>query len=285
MGKKERAAARSRGKKKGGTKKKKQSNNASMALNSSDPSTLIKGEVPDFSKNAASRRISNSASQKYCTVYVAYKLSTKRFMDYMRNNVPDEIANIKTVNYLLLAVDWMKNNNHVMDPMILKDLKRCIRGRHRVAESVFGGGDDGHRHFLCLLVYCYSVLRSLPAGEIIDEGGEDSNRFAAFDMELEEEDEEDEDTDMFPVSVPRPELMDDALTVKDLLESDDRNDAILFMLTLDELMGLVAVQYRVLVQNMSNGNRRDISDTAMVENLLDATIAANFALQSVQVSK
>ena len=57
------------------------------------------------------------------------------------------------------------------------------------------------------------------------------------------------------------------------------------MLTLDELMGLVAVQYRVLVQNMSNGNRTGISDTAMVENLLDATIAANFALQSVQVSK
>merc|ERR1719253_1537645 len=76
--------------------------------------------------------------------------------------------------------------------------------------------------------------------------------------------------------------MDDALTVKDLMESDDRNDAILFMLTLDELMGLVACQYRVLVKNMSNGNRRKISDTAMMENLLDANIAANFALQSVQ---
>ncbi|KAL7545668.1 hypothetical protein ACHAWF_009016 [Thalassiosira exigua] len=102
-------------------------------------------------------------------------------------------------------------------------------------------------------------------------------------MEEEEEEEEEEDPSMFPETVPRPEPVDNSLTVEDLLTSDDRNDATLFLLTLDELMGFVASQYRVLVRNMANNKRHaDVSPTAMMENLLDATIAANFALQSVQ---
>mmetsp|Transcript_21263 Transcript_21263/g.46147 ORF Transcript_21263/g.46147 Transcript_21263/m.46147 type:complete len:856 (-) Transcript_21263:813-3380(-) len=214
----------------------------------------------------------------------------------MRTNVPNEIVGGygDTVNFLLPAADWMRAHNHAIDPTIVRDLKLCIRMRRRVADSIFGGGDGGHKYFLEVLVFCWTVLRLLPVAEITstkqstreeDAGEEDTihvNRFSAFDMEGEEEEEEEEDTDMFPTMVPRPQRVENSVTVEDLLTSDDRNDAILFLLTLDELMGIVACQYRVLASNVSSNQRQGINGSAMIENLLDATIAANFAMQSVQ---
>ena len=129
----------------------------------------------------------------------------------MRENVPEDIGSMKSVNFLLPAVDWMANNNHVIDPMILIDLKRCVRMRHRVAESVFGGGDKSHQHFLCLLVYCWTVMRTLPTGDVTtineeeeEEDQTDANRFSIFNGEGDKEnEEEDEDENIFPMSVPR----------------------------------------------------------------------------------
>jgi len=156
MGKKARAAARASGKKKGGNKKGTSSKHKTSVA--SDPLSLIKGKVPQIATK------NNTNKQNYHTLYTKYKLSTQRFVTYMRENVPEDIGSMKSVNFLLPAVDWMANNNHVIDPKILIDLKRCVRMRHRVAESVFGGGDKSHQHFLCLLVYCWTVMRALPTG-------------------------------------------------------------------------------------------------------------------------
>lgn len=149
---------------------------------------------------------------------------------------------------------------------------------------------------LCIiqvLIYCWTVLRLLPVAEVntqratlegtgSEDNARDANRFSAFDVEGEEDDDEEEDIGLFPTSTPRPEPVENGLTVEDLLHSDDRHDAVLFLLTLDELMGLVVGQHRVLVQNVAKHKRRGVLDMAMMEYLLDGSIAASFAIQSVR---
>ena len=286
-------------------------NTSSSSSASSNPSTLIKGQVPDFGthNNTASAAAGTTSSatypnSNYPTIYARYKSATRRFLEYIRRNVPNDIIIARDnnadegtattgINFLLPAVDWMRAHNHAIDAKILRDLRLCIRMRRRVADSVFGGGDEGHRYFLEVLVFCWTVLRLLPVADEIDiakakgasesaaeESNPNINPFAAFGDKWEEEEEE--DAEMFPTKVPRPQPTENPVTVEDLLSSDDRNDAILFLLTLDELMAIVAAQYRVLVQNMQRNKRQGIPGSAMIENLLDGTIAANFAIQSVQ---
>ena len=291
MGKKSKGKKTNKGKRGGGgcggAKKGKPSH---ASLVSCDPSTLIKGEVPDFRQDSASRaNVGN-----YATVYARYKTATRRFLDYMRTHVPEDVVDdAGAVNFLLPAVDWMRARDHAIDPAVLRDLKLCIRMRRRVADSVFGGGDEGHRHFLEVLVFCWTVLRLLPVADegvapaesaTLENAGEEdatrnANRFSPFGVELEEEEEE--NADMFPTTAPRPPPAENPVTAEELLASDDRSDAVLFLLTLNEIMGFVTGQYRALVQNFQRRGR-DVSDTALTENLIDATIAANLALQSVQ---
>ena len=256
---------------------------------SSDPSTLIKGRIPDL--DGAQNSSSNSPNCP--TIYTRYKDATRRFLEYMRGNVPsDESAT--DINFLLAAAEHMRETNRPVDRCALRDLRLCIRMRRRVADSMFGGGDAGHRHFVQVLVFCWTALRLLPVAGDGDKhvGSEPSaeeedagfaNRFSAFEDNEEEEAAEEEDEDMFPTTAPRPPPAEHPLTVEDLMSSDDRNDAVLFLLTLDELMGLVSVQYRALVQNMRRRAGPRELDTSMVENLMEGTIAANFAMQSVSL--
>ena len=216
----------------------------------------------------------------------------------MKNSVPKEEVDTTTedtsCNFLLAAADWMSANSHVLDPTIMRDLKLCIRMRNRVAKSMFGGGDSGHRYFLQVLVYCWTVLRTLPTEErkdnidlldVDDEGEEESeqdeNRFSPLYDDGEEDDME-EDEECFPSVVSRPEPVANPVSIEDLLASDDRNDAILFLLSLDELTEIIAGQYRVLVKNIRNGRSRGYPPSEMIHNLMDATIMANFAIQTVQ---
>jgi len=248
---------------------------------SNEPSALLKGDIPDFGdmNHPVTKR-------NYSTIYARYKSATRRFLQYMRGNVPqDEIGDDSTCNFLLTAADWMIANSHSLDANIMRDLKLCIRMRNRVARSMFGGGDSGHKHFLEVLIYCYTVLRLLPVEKKVDIDAEDDveimtdeNRFSA----LYNEEEEDVEDDCFPAVVPRPEPRADAVSIEELLASDDRNDSILFLLTLDELTEVIAGQYRVMVRNIRNYRSRGYSDTTMIQNLMDAAIVANYSIQAVQ---
>ena len=184
-------------------------------------------------------------------MYARYKEATKQFVDYMINETPDSVeGNRKSVNFIVTAADWMAESNFVLNPSILKDLIISIRMRSRAAKSVFGGGDAGHAHLLSCLKYCWSILISLPRLEYKakETKKETVNRFEALQ---EEEDYEEIDEEIFPsISVPRPEPKPDiAMTVEQLKTADDRNDIILFLLNLDELMGFVTEQYKALVGN------------------------------------
>ena len=281
---KKKQARKSNKKKGGGGNGAKSRGTVASSSTATDPSALLKGGIPDFGS------IHPITKRNYSSIYSCYKSATHRFLQYMRDNVPKNLIDGDTsVNFLLTAADWMSSQSHVLDPYVIRDLKLCIRMRNRVAKSMFGGGDAGHKYFLQVLVYCWTVLRILPTAEKkieVDtvEDGEivvDENRFTPLLNEEEEEDVED-DTDFFPLKVSRPEPKANPVTIDELLASDDRNDAVLFLLSLDELMEVISGQYRVMVRNIRNDRSRGYSATTMMSNLMDATIMANFSIQAVQ---
>ena len=258
-------------------------NSSTNNASSSSPSTILKGDIPEFGERSKSIR------GNYQSLYSRYKSATRRFLDYMRTNVPqDIIGGDASVNFLLTAADWMAETSHAIEPIILKDLKLCIRMRTRVAQSMFGGGDVGHKYFLDILVYCWTMLKSLPTGTVkVDEHVDetegsyayDENRYSALDTEVEEEDEDEE---MFPMAVPRPISDTKPVTLEELMSSDDRNDAVLFLFTLDELMAVISNQYNVLVKNFKRHRQQGTSQSAIMEQLLETAVTSNFAIQKVQ---
>lgn len=159
MGKKERAAARARGKgkgkgnKRGGAKKagNKPSSRGGAPSSPSDPAALIKGKVPDVTTRARTSGGTGGGDRRP-TLYARYKAATRRFLDYMRARAPADVVGTDDgrgdIKFLLSAADWMSDADCAVDAAVLRDLKLCIRMRKRVADSVFGGGDAGHRYFL-----------------------------------------------------------------------------------------------------------------------------------------
>ncbi len=264
---------------------------SAAASNTDSKATRLKGEAPKFWENLKQGNL----QQAFPTVYARYKNATKRFQNYMKNACPSEMEDGVTANSLMAASDVLVNTGHVMDRSILKDLKLSIRIRSRVATSVYGGGDAGHKYFLDVLTYCWSILNSLPkttkdeekhAAAASEDGSE--NPFQALMEDDEEEDDigGEEDEKMFPSEpVKRPSSPPGAkpLTLDELRRSDERNDVIFFLLSLEEIMHSVSQQYRTTVMHNFNNNRRHGTHDAMiVEELMEAAVATNMAIQQVQ---
>ena len=268
----------------GGAHRAKGASNQNQGSNASS-STYVKGKIPDFGER--------SETKTFQTMYSRYKRATNRFMKYMRENFPKTVIESEEHTviyiYLLYAAEWMVASSHTIDPVVLNDLKLSIRIRKRVANSYFGGGDATHKYFNDILVYCWTLLRLLPTDseerqpldqESEDEANDWSNAYAALGKEIDVDEEEDEE--MFPTKVPRPVPDKIRVTVDELMKSDDRMDAIIFLSTLDELMCMVANQYQVLHKNIQNHRMRGHPETGIMEDLLEASIVSNFAIQQVQ---
>jgi len=212
----------------------------------------------------------------------------------MMNMCPEDVrGGARTVDALSIAADWLDSQQHAIPRSILRDLKVAIRLRSRVAKSVFGGGDGGHKHFNLVLTYCWTVLNRLPRegdkineatveGEEISEE-EDENRFAALE-EFEDEDEDmvDEDEEIFPKSpIPRPEPTKEPMSLDELMNSEDRLEAILFLDSIDEMMGFVSEQYKAVTHNYASNFRERVPPSALVEMFLEASVATNMIIQTV----
>ena len=279
-------------------------NNKNDRLHSKSP-TVTKYDPPSKLKEYQERYNKESADfllkeEALPTMFSRYKAATKRFVEYMVDSVPESVqGNRKSVNFLYTAVDWMiissENNDFVLDASILKDLKLAIRVRARVAKSFFGGGDGGHKHFLQVLQHCWQALLTLPRSKDETLGASkekqaeatnkkrNENRFAAFLEEQENDDEVELDEEVFPSDpVPRNNNIEEGMTIEELLSTDERHDAILFLMTLDDLMGFVKQQYQVVTRNFRSNRGMGIPDSSIVEDLLEAAVTANMAIQQVQ---
>ena len=265
--------------------------NAAAFSNSADDAVKLKGKRPTLWENKKERE--KALHEEYPTIYSRYKNATKRFIGYMETACPSEMGNDHqhSTNSLLAATDYLVATNHVIDNSILKDLKLAIRIRSRVAKSVYGGGDAGHKYFLHVLTYCWSILNSLPKTDKVKHAEEDkeSNHFAAL-MEQDNEDDDigddGNDEEIFPTKHPvlRPSFSGpEPLSLDDLMKSDERIDCIIFLLSLDEIMGSIAEQYRTTVLKAYRSNQSiGCPETAIVEELLESAVASNLAIQQVQ---
>ena len=252
----------------------------------------LKGKVPEFWENLKRGKL----HQAFPTVYSRYKKATTRFFEYMEKVCPSEMGKGKSTNSLMAASDVLANTGHIMDRSILKDLKLAICMRTKVAKSVYGGGDAGHKYFLKVLTYCWYVLNSLPKTakkEKSDVGTsmeDTANPFEALMEEDEDEDEEeiamdDEEEKMFPSTpVERPSSLSgsEPLSLDELIRSDEWNDIILFLLSLDEIMGVVVEQYRTVIKNFGYYQRCGIPLNAITKELMEAAVATNMAIQQAQ---
>lgn len=248
----------------------------------------VEGDVPkewlDWDRKA-----SNSNLQ---TIYYRYKQATNRFMRYMMEACPDDVLGGRfDINSLPIAADHMEETQHALDPSVIRDLKLAIRMRTRVAKSFYGGGDAGHQHFLQVLTYCWTVLKELPSSPSAkadlqvpseDEAvGPSKNSYAAL-MNADDDEETEDDEAMFPTTCERPKPDPKPLTLDELLNSDDRNDAIIFLLTLNELTASISDQYQIVTKNYKTYSNQKAPDSAIVETMLEAAVATNMAIQLVQ---
>ncbi|CAJ1934009.1 unnamed protein product [Cylindrotheca closterium] len=259
------------------------------------PEHALEGSAPNYQ---AFMQGEKTLHENYPTIYSRYKAATKRVFKYMQDNTPESLhGNRMTVNSLMAAADWMEENNFTVDPAILKDLKLSIRVRSRVARAIFGGGDSGHKHLLTVLVYCWGVMVSLQRAATKPKGIEQEaqenlsladedvtasrNRFEA----LNDEDMDDEETDEthFPSKrVPRPETEPEPMSLEELIESDDRYDITLFLLSMNELMGAVSQQFGAVGRQVVLNAQEDVPGTAIVEGLIEAATGTNMAIQQMQ---
>jgi hypothetical protein len=231
----------------------------------------------------------------YPTVYSRYKNATNRFFDYMTEICPSEMGEARkfNMNKLSAAAESMTSSGHVMERSVLRDLKLAIRIRTRVSKSVYSGGDAGHKHLLDILTHCWSVLNALPKtakkenkeSSKREEKQKETNHFSALMEEDDEDENENEDEEMFPSTpVPRPSLSGpEPMSLDELMRSDDRQDAIIFLYTLDEIMGAVVKHYGTSVlKNVERYQSIGFPKSAIVEELMEAAVATNMAIQQVQ---
>ena len=229
----------------------------------------------------------------YESIYVQYKDATNRFKEGLRSMVPDKIFQGDYVQSLADAVDYLYDTQMTNVPdVLINDLKLAIRVRRRVAKNHHQGGDEGHSYFLSTLVYCFAVLRQLKpfvkksatAQSVVQEDDPIRNRFAALSMEHDDGDEDDDEGDLpservaKPLEPPRPLR----LTLDELILGSDREAGILFLMTLDDIMGLNARHYNMLKTMWGMITAHDLPPSSIVEDILAASAVANLGIQYVQ---
>eukprot|EP00557_Chaetoceros_sp_GSL56_P013675 CAMPEP_0176479332 /NCGR_PEP_ID=MMETSP0200_2-20121128/1684_1 /TAXON_ID=947934 /ORGANISM="Chaetoceros sp., Strain GSL56" /LENGTH=932 /DNA_ID=CAMNT_0017875371 /DNA_START=150 /DNA_END=2948 /DNA_ORIENTATION=+ len=289
------------------TKKNKKKGNTTASNNEAPPNSnrstkqydvnekdfLFPGGLPDnFHEYEDGRKKSIQAS--YTSVYTRYKKATREFVNFMIQNTPEWVAgNRNSVDFLLTAAEWMVENRFEIHANVMRDLKLAIRLRKRVGESLYGGGDVGHKYFIDILVFCWSHLLTLPRlkdKQRIQVESDENEKYTrnknSYEALMFDEEDEDEaafliDEVPFPsVPVPRPKLQAEQQpwTIDELMKSDDRTDSILFLFALDDFMGAISYQYKSLAQNCS----RHEQSTEIIEDLLEAATTANMTIQQVQ---
>ena len=141
--------------------------------------------------------------------------------------------------------------------------------------------------FLEMLIYCFSKLKLLPKSTAgneseVEEGEIEENPYAVLELD-DEDDEMEEDEELFPSTpIPRPDFAERSLTLEELMSSDDRHDAVIFLFTMDELMASASHQYKTLVRNIQNNRQKGYPESAITEDLLESAVTSNFAIQQVQ---
>lgn len=190
---------------------------------------------------------------------------------------------------------------------LLSDLALTIRVRLRVAKS-FGCStkDSSSLHsyyFLSVLLYCWSKLNPLVGYKIKTAtlpNGLHSRIVCEYDdIEYDDESDVDDEYDKLEDVVTKPidkpvspkvflntcNRSFSSVELQHLIDGDDRFHAIVYLQTLNELMGYNVEQYHSLKESCRENSIKQNQDPSIqkvcIEQLLEATTCANFAIQRV----
>ena len=134
------------------------------------------------------------------------------------------------------------------------------------------------------MIYCWSILNTLPKKEFknnptLDHGYDKENAFAILEVDG---DNVEQDEDIFPMRpIQRPKPLDTPMTIEELLASEDRTDAIIFLNTLDELMKAVSALSKQQTESIQYA-RQDVPMSFLIYTLMETAVTANMAIQQVQ---
>jgi hypothetical protein len=228
------------------------------------------------------------------SLYIQYKKCTLRFKETLQSMVPPEIFQFDNVSALMSAAEYVAENDLVASqPQLLDDLKVAISARKRVAMDIFDGGDEGHSYFISVLAYCWSVLApKLPKQMKVSKCKQPAtdeastrNRFEGLFLNGEdsEDDEEDDlEADLPTCPMARPEETETSrLPLEELISGSDRSSAILFLVTLNELMRCVSFYYTRLKTSVSSMLEEGHPHNSVTQYIMQASVATNFAIQEV----
>jgi hypothetical protein len=237
------------------------------------------------------------------SLYMRYKRATRHFKQALENLVPVGIY-ADTLVGLLNAADYVAEHLTAVEKPILDDLKLAIRVRKLVTSSGYYGadGDDEHSRFIAALDYCWARLcplvrktsrRTPPAAEAVKTADKDTtteNKFAALAVKEDDsdDDDDDDDDDLPSAKAVRPALDEKShtMTLEELSQSEDRVDAIIFLMTMDELMGHNATHFLKLKATYSRGRGVGSSQpatAAVIQPLMEAATAVNFSIHQVSM--
>jgi hypothetical protein len=243
------------------------------------------------------------------SLYIRYKRATSNFKQAMERLVPAEIFE-DTAEGLVRAAEYIADHMTSVDQTIMDDLKLAIRVRQRVAASAtYGDSDAGHSHFIVALSNCWATLRLLartkisrPSFEVAAKREDDKhtmeNRFAALALEEDDSDDDDEDNNdddfedddddddeedlpIYKIDLPPTNKASHEMTFMDLRSSEDRMDAILFLMTMDDLMGHNSSQFQGLKEAYMHVQCSSYPESSIVEELMETATAVNFSIQQV----
>jgi hypothetical protein len=255
-------------------------------------------DIPEWVKRDGTPK---PLDQDYSSVYMRYKRATIRFQQALQSKVPGHIYGEGATKQIMDSVDYLACNEDIfVESTLMHDLKLALRVRKRVAQSMMGGGDEGHAYFNCILAYSWGKLRrkwkaqrnvpesrrqQTPTAAPSYEEDTFVNRFSVLSDDDIEEDEQDEA--WFPTNeIPRPatskpELRD--ITLEDIVHGDDRQAVILFFLSLDELMGHNVDQYSKLKHEFQDNQREQLPANVIAVHLMEAAAGSNFAIDQVSM--
>lgn len=236
--------------------------------------------------------------QDLLTLYSRYKKATMRFKEAVESMVPSAFYGEGNTEQLMDAAEYIANDENILlDATFMQDLRLTLRVRKRVANSIEGGGDEGHAFFIAVLEYCWRSLlvkwkqqRGLSDNK--NEGGKDdkfANRFdaLAIDNDMDIVDENETGTtpkDTKEIARPKTEKAElQKLTFQDILYGDDRAAAILFFDDVDAIMGISINQYIMLKRKMRENRESSSNPEHVIPHLLETAVASNFAIQQVSM--
>lgn len=292
-----------------GKKKKAQKKNNTSSKRQQPPNQNAPQALPinskDFPVWENHSEAARSRQKPFQNIYARYKRATQNVKEGIAALVPGEIygggANRDTVNAMMDAADYIAKNHSSVEKSLMDNLKMAIRWRMRASKWFEGQVDAGHSHFLVVLNYCWSRLghlertRMMPRNRKEQSSGDTDtttalppfeNQFASLAVDDEDEEEDDDDESDLPtmsLASPRPDVDGSilALTVDELLGREDRLDAIMFLMALDEFMEQNATQFRKLKEAFQQCLRNQEPPLSIVEHMMETAVAANCSIQQV----